>query len=103
MQKKRKTQGNLKNFLVLLLLSTPLILGNSQCTERPKWTAKFYAGHSGVGGVVRCQQYSKEDKCLKWDIIKGTSERIDDGAWLSYVDIEKLEKEVLSKCERWKR
>lgn len=87
--------------LIPLLIVTPLILGASNCTERPKWEALFYAGDSDRGGVVRCQKWVN-DTCQKWDIIRGTSSRIDNGAWISYADIQKLEDEVLSKCERWK-
>lgn len=80
-------------FLGVLVL---LLMANKSCdpaSERPRWRAQFYAGFAERSSIFRAQDNSE---------IECRDKKFDDFVCVTYGDLEKLEEEVLSKCERWR-
>ncbi len=83
---------NWKTFLAIGILS-PLLMAVEDCSQRPAWTAKFWAGDSQSGTVIRAQA-NESVSCRQVEF--------DNFVCLTYDDLRKLETEVLSRCQSWK-
>lgn len=73
-------------------MATPFLLAAKCDGDRPSWTAKFWAGDSASSSIVRGQDSLA---------IHASDPLFDNFVCMTYEDIEKLEIEVLSKCEKW--
>jgi len=62
-------------------------------SDRPDWNAKFWAGDSARSSIIR-EQDEDEIMC--------SAPAFENFVCLTYEDLELLEIEVLSKCEKWK-
>lgn len=89
---------------LVLALSSLVLLGNSNCAgHRPPWDVEFYVGDTHKLALVRCTAEDPDTKeCTKWDEMKPNDPRFDEMIAMHRSAIQKLEEEVLSRCERWK-
>lgn len=87
-------RAKLKSILILVAIAT-LLTGFNECNyqqEKAKWTAKMWAGSSKVGGFVSSRR----------EVLRCDSKKLDAFAAVTWTDIQKVETEIIAKCDRWK-
>ena len=70
------------------------LMGMNSCQKnpRPDWEAKFWSGDSKTASILRAQNDG---------VIACSAPAFDNYVCISYEDLQKLESDVLSKCEKW--
>lgn len=87
-----KIRRNWRNTSALLLASLTLVAANKCPADRPVWEAEFWAGDSANVGITRKQ----ENRTIPAD-----SPEFNDYVCTKWENLQKLEDDVLSKCEKW--
>lgn len=83
-----------KSILILTAIAT-LLTAFSECNykqEKAKWTAQIWAGSSKAAGIVSS----------RGQVIRCDDRRIEAFGAAKWTDLQKVETEIIAKCDRWK-
>lgn len=115
MRERNVTKGALKTILVrkapnvaaslALLLSSLILSGSASCRggDPPEWDTPFWLGDNSSQCMKRCILTEEEDPdCQTVHLVCPGDPEFEELIATTLTALERLEEEVLSRCEKWK-